>query len=328
MPTKKRISVPGAIAHIMARGIEGKDIFKDVEDRRYLLNQLAVSIDKTGYLCYGWAMMSNHYHLIVRCSERPLEELMRAMNSRYAKYFNAKYQRRGYLFQDRFKSIITQDQRYLEELIRYVHLNPIRAGICASLEDLDTFQWSGHAALMGNIKHPFQTTETVLRRYGTTDEASRKQYRKYIEEGINSVESKWIVEAVRESNLGIDKKDKPACWVIGNREFVISVMKKNEQRLRARSFLCRKWSIEDVFVQIAHEYKVKPVDLKKRSRLTTVSKCRQRCAYICCRILGYRIEEVAAYMKISGPAVSWAINKGKDVVSKKDIVIFNYLPPG
>ena len=213
-------------------------------------------------------------------------------------------------------------------MIRYVHLNPIRAGICDSIDDLDTFQWSGHAVLMGNIRCPFQTTNAVLHRFGTTVKSSRKQYRNYIEEGICSVESKWIVEAVRKSNHGIDKKDKPSCWVIGDREFVLSVMEKHKRRLRARGVLRKKWSIEDVFKYLAREYKVAAVDLEKRSRLTEVSACRQRCAFICCRILGYKISEVAEYMKISGPAVSWAINKGKDIVSKKDIVKFNNLPPG
>jgi len=128
MPTKKRIVVPGAIAHIMARGIDGRIIFKDDDDRSCFLSLLSESMVKTGYRCYGWVLMNNHYHLVVRCNDNSLDELMRTMNSRYAKYFNRKYTRRGYLFQDRFKSIITQDQHYLEELIRYVHLNPIRDG--------------------------------------------------------------------------------------------------------------------------------------------------------------------------------------------------------
>jgi putative transposase len=328
MPTKKRISVPGAIAHIMARGIDGTDIFRDDADRRFLLEQLTLCLDKTGYLCYGWSLMSNHYHLIVRCSERSLDELMRATHSRYAKYFNKKYKRRGYVFQDRFKSIISQDQRYLEELIRYVHLNPLRAGICPTIEELDRYPWCGHSVLLGKISHRFQTTGAVLKRFGSNVKSSRKRYRDFITEGIKTVKSDWIIDAVRQSNAGVDKKDRPECWVIGDQSFVQSVMTKNEQRLRTRSVLRKKWSIQDVFSYLAKEHNLKPSDLEKRSRLTRISICRQKCAYICCRIIGYSIEDVADYMNISNPAVSWAINRGKELVTKEDVVNFNYLPPG
>jgi REP element-mobilizing transposase RayT len=109
MATKKRISVPGAIAHIMVRGIEGKEIFHDDTDRHYYLQLLTASLEKTRYHCYGWTIMSNHVHIIVRCSDEPLEKLMRTMNSSYAKYYNNRYERRGYLFQDRFKSLLSQE---------------------------------------------------------------------------------------------------------------------------------------------------------------------------------------------------------------------------
>jgi hypothetical protein len=84
MPTKKRITVPGAIAHIMARGIDGRDIFSDDADRICFLGLLDSVVSKTGYRCYGWVLMKNHYHLIVRMSEQPLNGLMRVLNSLYA----------------------------------------------------------------------------------------------------------------------------------------------------------------------------------------------------------------------------------------------------
>ena len=319
MPTKKRIVVPGAIAHIMARGIDGMVIFKDDDDRSYFLHLLESAISKTGYLCYGWVLMNNHYHLIMRCSDRSLDDLMRSMNSRYARYYNMKYKRRGYLFQDRFKSIITQDQNYLEELIRYAHLNPIRAGICKSMEELDAYRWCGHGVLMGKTTCLFQTTDAVLRRFGSTDSSSRENYRKFIAEGASTIKDDWIVQTVRESNRGIERKERPSCWVIGDQEFVMSVMRKNEQRLRTRSALHEKWSIEDVFRRVAAEQGLELDALKRRSRMSKVSAGRKRGAYICCRVLGYRIEEVAAYLKISGPAVSSAIAGAGELVSKRYI---------
>jgi REP element-mobilizing transposase RayT len=93
----------------MARGIEGKDIFADKEDRENFLQILTESFSIAGHRCYAWVLMRNHYHFLVRCSEEPLGIMMRRLNSKYARYFSVKYNRRGYLFQDRYKSIATQD---------------------------------------------------------------------------------------------------------------------------------------------------------------------------------------------------------------------------
>jgi len=102
MARKARIHVPGIIQHIMARGIEGKEIFADSEDRETFLQILAESLSIAGHKCYAWVLMSNHYHLLVRCSEEPLGTMMRRLNSKYARYYSSKYNRRGYLFQDAY----------------------------------------------------------------------------------------------------------------------------------------------------------------------------------------------------------------------------------
>ena len=122
MARKARIHVPGVIQHIMSRGIEGKDIFADDEDRTTFLHILSESLSIAGHRCYAWVLLPNHYHLLLRSSEEPLGIMMCRLNSTYARYFSIKYNRRGYLFQDRYKSITTQDQNYVEELVRYIHL--------------------------------------------------------------------------------------------------------------------------------------------------------------------------------------------------------------
>jgi REP element-mobilizing transposase RayT/DNA-binding transcriptional regulator GbsR (MarR family) len=302
-------------------------IFSDDADRRYFLDQLSQSIKKNNYLCYGWALMSNHFHVIVRCSDHPLDCFMRGLNSKYARYFNKRHNRRGYLFQDRFKSIISQDQQYLEELIRYVHLNPLRAGLCKDLKALDTYPWCGHSVLMGVHKNFFQTTNDVLRFFGPTPKA-RIQYRRFIEKGIGTIEDQWIVERVKESNRGMAEKEHPGCWVIGNREYVISVMKKNEDRIKICTVMRAKWPIEKVFKEIGKENKIKIGDLKKRSRMSIASKSKKIGAYVCCRIIGYSMEEVAQYLQMSNPAVSWAVKKAEEIVVKSDFNKFINLSPG
>jgi len=113
MPRKARITVTGAIHHIMSRGIEGRPIFRDVQDRRIFFANLESQLGKTGYLLYAWCLMENHYHLLIRVNEYPLGSFMRVLNSRYAQYFRKKSGTRRYLFQDRYKSIVTQDQHHI-----------------------------------------------------------------------------------------------------------------------------------------------------------------------------------------------------------------------
>ena len=130
MPRKARIIVPVAIHHIMARGNEGKKIFLIDDDRYFFLNNLEHQIQQSGYLLYAWCLMDNHYHLLLRVNEYPPGNFMRQVNGRYVQYFRKKTKTRGYFFQDSYKSIVSQDQYYIEQMVRYIHLNPIRAGIC------------------------------------------------------------------------------------------------------------------------------------------------------------------------------------------------------
>ncbi len=328
MPTKKRITVPGALAHIMSRGISHAEIFVDNADRHAFLDFLMQAITDNGYQCYAWAMMSNHYHLLMRCSENPLDKLMRQLNSRYARYFNMKYKRSGYVFDGRFKSIITQDQYYLEELIRYIHLNPLRAGICKTMHELDRYAWCGHGALLGKTSNLFQTTDVVLRRFGSEIDAARKNYRQFIQNGVDEADKDWLVTTIRKCNKGVEKRNKPECWVIGDPVFVSSVMKKNENRIRMIRAVREKRSLEKIGAIVANNYKIKLSDMKKRSRSNLLSECRKKFAYVCCRVLQFPVSEVAAFFGVSSPAISWAIKRGQRLIKEGELAKFTILPPG
>jgi putative transposase len=161
----------------MARGIDGRDLFKDEEDRGQFIKLLKEGLAHGRHRLYAWALLSNHYHLLIRVSDSPFSEMMRRLNSRYARYYSKKYRRRGYLFQDRYKSIVTQDRKYVEEILRYIHLNPIRSGLCKGLKELKSFPWSGHRAIMGSVVvEDKKAVHEVLRRFGRNDQNSRKAF--------------------------------------------------------------------------------------------------------------------------------------------------------
>jgi REP element-mobilizing transposase RayT len=328
MPTKKRITIPGACTHIMARGIDGASLFEDDADRRVLLDLLKRGIARSGVLCYAWCLMDNHYHLVIRCGDKPLDSMMRALNASYARYFNRKRQRHGYVFQDRYKSIVTQDQRYLEELIRYVHLNPIRAGLCADLDELARYPWCGHGVLMGTHECAFQATTAILCRFGRSAREGRDNYLDFLRQGLGEINTDWLVDKVRLSNAGVERKDQPGCWVIGDREFVVAVTAKHRERLALTRAAREQWDIGDVAERMAAEAGVSVADLRRRGRKSAGIACRKKFAYICCRVLQIPVIGVASFLGTSGPAVSWAIREGEKLVTAEDVRKWTILPPG
>jgi REP element-mobilizing transposase RayT len=289
---------------------------------------LSREVVRNGCMCYAWALMPNHYHLVLRCSEKPLKKMMRALNSNYAKKFNKKHGRHGYVFQGRYKSIITQDQNYLKELIRSVHLNPLRADICKSLSELERYQWCGHGASMGRLSNSFQATQSVFKSFGTSPSESRRAYREFLRKGIDTCDEQWLVTMVGRSNAGIEKRDRPECWVIGDRDFVVSVMKKNQQRLALSRKVAEQWNIGKVLSTVCAENQLPTSEVLKRHRGGRAMLARKKFIYIACRILGFPVASVASFPGVSSPSVSWAINKGEQIFTKAEIRKFTILPPG
>ena len=154
MPRQARLDASGVLQHVMARGIERRKIFWDDKDRASFLERLAVILEETQAQCYAWALIPNHFHLLLRTGPVPLSKVMRRLMTGYAVTFNRRHRRAGHLFQNRYKSVICEEDPYLLELIRYIHLNPLRAGIVTDLKELDRYPWCGHSAILGRRKNP------------------------------------------------------------------------------------------------------------------------------------------------------------------------------
>ncbi len=156
MPRGSRIDAVGAVQHIMVRGIERTKIFKSDTDRDRFVQRLSDILSDTKTTCYAWSLMPNHFHLLLRTGETPISNVMRRLLTGYAIEFNWRHHRTGHLFQNRFKSVLCQEDAYLLELVRYIHLNPIRAGLVKNLDELDRYPYSGHSFLMGTLTNTWQ----------------------------------------------------------------------------------------------------------------------------------------------------------------------------
>ena len=137
MPRKARIDAPGALHHIICRGIERRRIFYDNADRDDFVKRLSVILSDTATPCYAWALIPNHFHLFLRTGTAPIATVMRRLLTGYAVSFNRRHRRHGHVFQNRYKSILCQEDPYLLELVRYIHLNPLRARVVSGLKELD-----------------------------------------------------------------------------------------------------------------------------------------------------------------------------------------------
>ncbi len=136
---KPRFEYPGGVYHLIQRGNNREYIFNKSEDKEYLLGLIKEYRDIMGFELYGYVIMSNHYHLIIRISQAPLKTIMHRINNKFSRYFNIKYKRSGHVFENRYKGILVIDDRYLLSLLRYVHQNPVAAKMCKRVED---YTWS------------------------------------------------------------------------------------------------------------------------------------------------------------------------------------------
>lgn len=143
-----RIQYPGAFYHVTSRGNERKDVFRSIADREKFLGYLESASARYGAVIHAYCLMSNHYHLLLETPAANLSEIMRHINGAYTTYFNVKRKRAGHLFQGRFKAILVEAQAYALELSRYLHLNPVRAGLVKLPQD---YPWSSYAAYIGLV---------------------------------------------------------------------------------------------------------------------------------------------------------------------------------
>jgi len=330
MPRHKRLNYPGCIYHVVTRGIERRKIFRDDQDREEFLSRLEKALAETGCECHAWVLMDNHLHLLIRTGERALSDLMRKVLTGYAIYFNRRHRRHGYLYQNRYKSILCQEDVYYLELIRYIHLNPVRAGIVKTLKQLDRYPWTGHAFIVGTKKNKWQSIDDVLVLFAKRAATSIKRYKAYINEGFNQGRRPELVgggllrsvggwggvkalRAARENWRGDER-------ILGDSDFVVNVLRVHEEKLEKRAELkLAGWDMDRLCSHVCKMFSIKPDQILRKGRENNVSRAKNILSFWANRELGISGKEIADYFGVSGPAISYSIKQGEKYARQNDI---------
>ena len=316
MPHMARLESPGSLVHIMAHSIEGKNMFIDDNDRREFLSRFEKGLANCHYQCHAWALMDNHYHLFLRTSEDPMSKLMRGLNGGYAQYYNKKHKKRGCLFQGRFQSVLCQDQDYAEQLIKYIHLNPLRAGKVKSLEQLKSFAWCGHGFLLGvpgANGERFQNRLESLRRFGDNEHDAVIAYLESLSQccqsGSRTAGKPAFVEA---TEIAGSCKGWPA--VIGDPEFARDAMeryKENLNRLHRKADYSHVLGIEKK--KACTEHDINHEEFMNKGHNNNRSRARAAFCYQCHEKELIPLSVIARYLRITISPVAVLVKKGTPV---------------
>jgi putative transposase len=181
MARKPRLEVEGGLYHLITRGVDRRDIFHAPEDHLKFLSLLEAQKEKLPFYLYAYCLMTNHIHLLIERMTDDVGRIMHRVLTGYTQYYNRKYRRSGHLLQGRHKAILCQSDPYLAELVRYIHLNPVRAKMVRKVEN---YPYSSHRAYMGLDPARMVDVDPVLRRFGAKKALARKRYAEHVAAGM------------------------------------------------------------------------------------------------------------------------------------------------
>jgi len=322
MPRRGRLHIPGGCYHVIGRGLERRYIFADAADKRDFLSRFGLNIQASGSQCLAWALMSNHYHFLIRAGSQPLGKLMSPVLGGFAGNYNRRHNRCGYVFQNRFSSILCDEDNYLLELVRYIHLNPVRANMVDGLKQLSKYPWTGHAGLIGKQRQNWHAIDEVLCQFGTSTSHARKKYLKFIQDGLGAQEEMKLsggglvrsyggweaVERLRKEHIICIGDER----ILGDSDFVERVLREDELAIESKSRLDRDgWDLEKLIQHVCDRYELEECDILGRSRENSVSTAKTLICYLGNASLGIKSTTIARRLGISQPAVSKWISKGE-----------------
>ncbi|MBI5676515.1 MAG: transposase [Nitrospirae bacterium] len=303
MARKPRIEFDGAFYHIITRGNQRQNIFKDNEDFLKYLQILSKYKSQYKYFLYAYVLMNNHVHLLFETQETPLSKILQGISQSYTVYFNRRYKTSGHLFQGRYKAILCDKDEYLLSLVKYIHLNPVRAKMVRIPEE---YQWSSHASYAVKPEKRGITDENqVLRMFSEDKTKARKQYRAYISDGI-TVKKEDIY-------LTIDQR------ILGNERFADKVMEKYDGVI-GQTKRKNEYTLPDIASGIEKIYGITLKQMREKGKSSDISLCR-KVLCLTAKEYGYQGKEIAAYICKDPALITRHLRERKDLKGETEEVI-------
>lgn len=290
-----RIDEPGLIYHVIARGIERRRIFNDREDNQFFLSRVGKIVSDTDMQVCTFALMPNHFHLLLRRSSYPVSSFMQRLLTSYAMYFNRKNQRTGHLFQNRYRAILCNDDRHFLELVRYIHLNPLRAGLVRSLAELERYPYSGHGFIMGRVRRGWFDSNLVRAYFGMSDPGATNAYQAFIAQGL-----------MAESDCRPDENRLPGSTFSHLEQGVCHAPAPKQTSLPSAEHA-------RLFADICTSCSVTEAELLSPTRRRNVAAARAVLAYRLSKEIGLSGTEIGRRLHVTRSAVSKMINKGSEL---------------
>jgi REP element-mobilizing transposase RayT len=334
MPRKARIDAPGALHHIIVRGIDRRKIFLDDSDRDDFLDRLGGILCGSETACFAWTFMPNHLHLLLRTGKAPIATLMRRLLTGYAVRFNRRHRRHGHLFQNRYKSILCQEDLYLKELVRYIHLNPLRAGIVGELKGLQTYPYCGHRALMGKADHEFQEVDYILNLFSRKIPEARRRYLEFVKKGLADghrpdliggglVRSAggWAALTTMRRAESMMKGDER---ILGQGGFVEAVLKAAQESLDRKSMIRTKgYDFEWLMGRVTGLMGLTSQELLMGGKQRGAVRARSVLCYWGTRELGMSAVEISKKLNIAPSTASESVTRGRQIVEEQGLAFLD-----
>ena len=259
MARKPRIHFSGAVYHVVLTGLEQQPVFKTVGDRRFWESLVADGVGRFGHSVHAFCWSRDHVQMAVQVKDVPLSKIMQNLTFRYTRYFNAAHGRKGALFHGRYKAIVIDADRYLSDLVRYIHNNPVRNGQAKSA---DAAKWTSHAAYFDTAKQPeWLTTSIVLKSFAKTDKAAQRSFAGFVQQGANEGERPDLMKGTAGGRI------------LGDEKFA-------KKALKPAKPVIRPVTLNQLVKRVCREEGVKEAELATASRARTQSKIRQTITYL------------------------------------------------
>jgi REP element-mobilizing transposase RayT len=301
MARRPRIHFPNAFYHVIARGNQKQAIFLEKRDYEKYLSYLSEYKARYQFHLYAYVLMRNHVHLLLEVQTTPLSKIMQALQFRYTRYFNTRYGKVGHLFQGRYKAILCDKDAYLLELIRYIHLNPIRSNL---VRDLEKYLWVSHQSYLGKRRGALVDVDLVLNQFGRARLVAQRRYKEFIREGLGLDHQTKYYEVIDQRFLG-------------GQEFLEHIESKKITNEPAFYEI----PLEDIVMGVGKTTGITSGQIHSLRRDRRGAFGRSLVAYLARKLSGYLIKDVAVYFHREPAMISQGIMKTENLLQADESLV-------